>query len=336
MALTKVSGAIGRVSFVALFLLFLLSPLFLTNLHARQSQNPSGPVSIRSTSDEVSLYAIVRDGKGRMVSNLNKGNFELREDGAVQQIQYFARETNVPLSLGVLIDTSPSQGQLLAKEQDSAKLFLQSVLQKADQAFVIHFDVDVEVLQDFTNEAGSLSHALDQMQINTTGKSVLPATAASTRPGATRLYDAVYLASNELMKTRYGRKVLVLITDGEDQGSTVDWKSSLEAAEKADVIVYSIVINDPDFYLVMGLPYRGSAAMQKLSLATGGSAIRVASVQNIGAAFDQIAGELHSEYLLSYSPTNSSHSGAFREIRLRVPGHRYAVRARRGYYGPAE
>ena len=303
---------------------------------AQQAGEPSNGSPIRSTSSVVNVYATVRDRHGRLISSLDKNDFVLSEDGAPQQIQFFSRETNVPLSLGVLIDTSPSQGRLLAEEQRAAKLFLGKVLESTDQAFVAHFDVDVEVLQDFTNTPALLSNALDQMQINSTGESILPESSAHPHQGGTRLYDALYLASNELMKTRYGRKVVVMVTDGEDQGSTVDWKQSLESVEKADVIVYSIIITDPDFYLVTGIPYRGSEAMQKLSLATGGHAIGVASVHNIGGAYDEIAAELRSEYLLSYAPSNSHPSPGFRQIRLRTPIHNYTVRARSGYYAPAE
>jgi VWFA-related protein len=304
----------------------------------RAQQRPQAPAGapIRSTSSVVNVYATVRDRRGRLISNLDKKDFSLTEDGAPQQIRFFSRETNVPLSLGVLIDTSPSQGRLLAQEQRAAKLFLSTVLQNTDQAFVVHFDVDVEVLQDFTNTPGLLARALDQMQINNTGESILPESSAHPHQGATRLHDALYLASNELMKTRYGRKVVVMVTDGEDQGSAVDWKQALDAAEKADVIVYTIVITDPDFYLVTGIPYRGSQAMQKLSLATGGHAIRVASMRNIGAAFDEIAAELRSEYLLSYTPPTIHAAPGFRQIRLRTPAHNYTVRARSGYYSPAE
>lgn len=312
--------------------------LFLSfSLQAQQFADNPTATSIKSTSSEVSLYAIVRDKHGRLISNLGKQDFALTDDGSAQQIRYFSREASIPLSLGVLIDTSPSQGRMLAEEQSSAKLFLQSVLQSADQAFVIHFDVDVEVMQDFTNSPALLAHALDQTRINTTGQSVLPVTLGDPpRRGGTRLYDAVYLASNELMKTRYGRKVLVLVTDGQDEGSKVDWKNALEAAEKADVIVYTIVITDPDFYTVTQLPYHGGVAMQKLSAATGGNTIRPASAQNIGGAFDMIAAELRSEYFLSYSPVNQQQRGAFHAIRLRIPGHKYAVSTRQGYYAPVE
>lgn len=330
-------GTFGRLVIATACAFGLFFPLSLQAQQFAGAPAPASPASIKSTASEVSLYAIVRDRYGRLISNLDKQDFALADNGSAQQIRYFSRETDVPLSLGVLIDTSASQARLLTQEQSSAKLFLQSVLSSTDQAFVIHFDVDVEVLQDFTNSPTLLAHAVDEAQINTTGRSVLPVTAgAPPRRGGTRLYDAVYLASNELMKTRYGRKVLVLVTDGQDEGSKVDWKNALEAAEKADVIVYTIVITDPGFYTVTQLPYHGGVAMQKLSAATGGNTIRPASAQNIGGAFDMIAAELRSEYFLSYSPADQRRGGAFHEIRLRIPRHKYAVSTRRGYYAPTE
>lgn len=300
------------------------------------AEPPPTAGAIRTTTKEVNVYATVHDKRGHLISNLDKGDFDLRDDGTPQRILYFSRETNVPLSLGVLIDTSPSQAGLLAKEQDAAKLFLRPLLHASDQAFVVHFDVDIEVLQDFTASPTQLSVALDEMKINETGQSVLPQASTNPRHGATRLYDAVYLASNELMKTRYGRKVLVLVTDGQDQGSAETWKSALEAAEKADVIVYTIVITDPDFYVLRGATYHGNTNMQKLCLATGGRAIGVGSKGTIRSAFDEIADELRSEYLLSYSPANSAKTQPFHEIRLGTPNHRYTVRARSGYYAATE
>jgi VWFA-related protein len=335
MRLATIAGtakAFGRVLFCSLCFSLVAVPLTSQN---RQSAAPPAATPIRSVSTQVNLYAIVHDKRGRLVSSLQKSDFELSEDGSPQQILNFSRETNVPLSLGILIDTSPSQGRLLEKERDSAKLFLHSVLKSTDQAFVLHFDVDVEVLQDFTNASNLLTQSLDELQINETGQSILKPSSATSHTGATRLYDAVYLASNELMKTRYGRKVMVLVTDGDDQGSSIDWRGALEAADKADVIVYTIVIRDPDFYMLTRVPYHGSANTQKVSAATGGCTIQVESAQNLGAAFDQIAAELRSEYLLSYSPVNGNHTGAFRAIRLRVPGQSYTVRARRGYYAPS-
>lgn len=312
----------------------LISCFFLAQLPPAQKQGAGVPPSgaaIRSTAVVVNMYAIVEGRHGRLISDLSKNDFELTEDGAEQKIDYFSRETNAPLSLGILVDTSPSQERLLATEQAASKSFLSSVLREDDQAFVMHFDVDVELLQDFTNAPEKLGHAIDTAKINQTGHSIVGEDAGASR-GGTRLYDAVYLASNELMKTRYGRKALVLVTDGEDQGSKIDLQASVEAAEKANVIVYSIVVSDADLYALFDLKYHGDSSVRKLSRETGGRTIRVKSIQEIGSAFNQISQELHSQYLLGYSPSNARHDGSFRRIQVKIRGHEYAARTRTGYY----
>jgi VWFA-related protein len=193
------------------------------------------------------------------------------------------------------------------------------------------FDVDVNLRRDFTNDPQELAEAIEATEINTTGRSILQENGQAPT-GGTHLFDAVYLASNELMKTRYGRKVLVLMTDGEDQGSKVTLQRATEVAERADVIVYSIVASDPDFYKVMGGTYHGDASVRKLARETGGRTIRVKATEQIGAAFDQIALELRSQYLLGYSPPNSRRDGSFRRIHVKVRGHDYTIRTRTGYY----
>jgi VWFA-related protein len=297
----------------------------------QQATNGLGGESIKATSVAVNVYAIVEGRRGRLIRNLNKNDFELTDDATPQKIQYFSQETNSALSLGVAIDTSVSQGHLLGTEQESAKGFLRSVLQSGDQAFVMSFDVDVKLLKDFTNTAAELAQGIDSAEINETGKSILRENAAAPT-GGTHLYDAVYLASNELMKERYGRKVLLLITDGEDEGSKANLQKSIEAAERADVIVYSIVVSDPEFYSLMGGSYHGGASVRKLDGETGGRTIRVKSIDQIRQAFQQIARELRSQYLLGYSPSDLRHDGSFRRIRVKVRGHNYIVRTRTGYY----
>jgi VWFA-related protein len=195
----------------------------------------------------------------------------------------------------------------------------------------MNFDVDVKLLQDFTGAAPELARAVDSAEINETGRSILQDTTASPT-GGTHLYDAVYLASNELMKARFGRKVLVLVTDGEDQGSKISLQKSIEAAEKADVIVYSIIVSDPEFYSVLGGTYHGDSSVRKLARETGGRTIRVKSIEQIGQAFEQIARELRSQYLLGYSPSNFRHDGSFRRIHVKVRGRNYIARTRTGYY----
>jgi VWFA-related protein len=303
----------------------------------QQAPNQLASQSIKATSVAVNVYAVAEGRHGRLVRDLNKDDFELSEDAVPQKIDFFSQETNAALSLGVAIDTSISQSHLLGTEQDAAKKFLRSVLHSGDQAFVMNFDVDVKLLRDFTNAAPELAQAIDSAQINETGRSILPDGApGSAQAGGTHLYDAVYLASNELMKARFGRKVLVLVTDGEDQGSKSTLQKSIESAEKADVIVYSIVVSDPEFYQLMGGAYHGDASVRKLARETGGRTIRVKSIQQIEPAFQQIARELRSQYLLSYSPSNSQHAGSFRRIQVKVRGHNYVVRTRTGYYGPSD
>jgi VWFA-related protein len=296
----------------------------------QQSNAETAGNSIASTSVAVNIYAIVRGRHGQLIRDLKKDDFEVSESGVPQKIEHFSPETNVALSLGVAIDTSISQEHLLITEQEAAKKFLRSVLQSGDQAFVMNFDVDVKLLKDFTNATTELVKAVDSAQINETGKSVLARNAPAT--GGTHLYDAVYLASNELMKARPGRKVLVLITDGEDQGSKIDLQAAIESAEKADLIVYSIVVSDAQYYALMGGRYHGDATIRKLARQTGGATIRVRSVDEVGNAFDQIARELRAQYLLDYFPADLRGDDSFRRIGVRVRGHKYLVRTRAGYY----
>ena len=198
----------------------------------------------------MNIYAIAEGRRGRPIRDLNKDDFEVMENSIPQKIQHFSRETDATLNLGVAIDTSVSQERLLGTEQEAAKKFLRSVLQGGDQAFVMNFDVDVQLLKDFTNVLAELVSAVDSARINETGKSA--SRKMRGRPAERICTTTVYLASNELMKARTGRKVLVLVTDGEDEGSKIDLQASIESAEKADVIVYSIVVSDAQYYALMG------------------------------------------------------------------------------------
>lgn len=286
---------------------------------------------MQSTSVVVNVYAIVEGRHGQLIRNLRRDDFELSDDVAPQKIEYFSQETDVTLSLGIALDTSNSQSRLLGTEQAAAKKFLNSVLQGADQAFVMSFDADVRLLQDFTGAPTELARAIDAAEINQTGKSIVRIDSASST-GGTHLYDAVYLASNELMSARRGREVLVLATDGEDQGSKIDLQKAIDAAEGANVIVYTIVVSDAEFYSLMGTSYHGDAMVRKLARATGGRTIRVKSVEQIGQAFEEVERELRSQYRLGYSPDDLRHDGSFRRIEVKVRGHNYTVRARTGYY----
>jgi VWFA-related protein len=314
--------------------------LFLGTLPAgaqKQATLPTAPGTLKVTTQVVNVYAVVRTKKHRLVPNLNKEDFELQEDGVPQDIRYFSRETDTPLTLGIMIDTSPSQIQVLDAEKTEAKAFLQQVLRPKDLAFVLHFDVQVELLQDFTASLRLLDSAIDETQINGGAHGVLPSPLPTgDSGGATHLYDAVYLASHELLKNEIGRKVLILLTDGEDQGSMEKLDAALEAAQKADVIIYSIAIVDRQFYWVHDMGFSGDSVLKKLSEETGGTVIRVNRMKDTSAAFQEIADELRTQYLLGYTPTNTKADGSFRKIEVRVRHDNYKVQARRGYYAATD
>jgi Ca-activated chloride channel family protein len=264
----------------------------------QEAQNNTSRESIKVSSVAVNVYAIAEDHHGRLLRDLTKDDFQLTDDSVPQKIEYFSRETNIALSLGLAIDTSVSQGRLLGAEQEAAKKFVSEVLRSGDQAFVMNFDADVNLLKDFTDAAIDLSEAIDSAKINDTGRSILQQGAVPAT-GGTHLYDAVYLASSELMK---------------------------------DVIVYSIILSDPELYSLMGTSYHGDRNVRKIARETGGGTIRVRSAEQIGQAFEQIARELRSQYRLGYYPSDLRHDGSFRRIQVKVRGHNYNVRTRTGYY----
>ena len=219
--------------------------------------------------------------------------------------------------MGIMVDTSPSQGRVLGIEQEQADAFLHQVMRPKDLAFVLHFNVDVELLQDFTADQKLLAHAIDATVINGGGHGPMPGPfPTSDAGGATHLYDAVYLASNELLKNEVGRKVLILLTDGEDQGSRVKLETALEAAQKSDVINYSVDIVDRPFYGIRSIGFSGDSVLRKLSDDTGGRVLQVNKAKDTAAAFEEIANELRTQYLIGYTPTNTKHNGAFRKIRV--------------------
>jgi VWFA-related protein len=200
----------------------------------------------------VTLPVTVRDKHGQIVRNLTKDDFALEEDGRPQTIKYFSQEANLPLTLGLLVDTSLSQRNVLDEERNASRSFLDQMLaQEKDKAFIIHFDKEVELLQDLTSSRGQLQKALDALQTppppdreQSQGGSPSDGQRRMHRGGGTLLYDAVFLASDELMKKQQGRKSLIILSDGVDRGSKKSLESAIEAAQRADTVVYSILFKD--------------------------------------------------------------------------------------------
>ncbi len=325
--------------------LVLLLSLILAGIRpslAQQSQAPAdedqSTETLKVRVNVVQLFFNVKDKKGALIPNQTKEDFEILEDGKPQTIKYFTAESNLPLTLGILIDSSGSQMRVLEMEKEVGGAFLSQILREKDEAFVIDFDVNVDLLQDFTNDVHRLKAALNKAKVNTGGGGgSLPGLGGGPiptgNPRGTLLYDAVYLAAHDQLAHEVGRKAMILLTDGQDQGSQLRVKDAIEAAQKSDSICYVILIADRGFY--GGFGYSGDSEMKKLAGETGGRVIEVGNkLDKLKDAFDQIANELRSQYNLGYTPTNSTQDGTFRKIELRSK-QGYKVQTRSGYYAIA-
>jgi VWFA-related protein len=252
-------------------------------------------------------------------------------------------ETNQPLTLGILLDTSGSQQRVLPLEQEAGSRFLEQVLRQKDEAFLLSFDVNVDLLQDYTNSPHLLAHAMDKAEINTAGGNGAagvpgigggPVPVHGT-PKGTLLYDAIYLASNQKMNQESGRKAMIILTDGDDEGSDHKISDAIAAAEKNNIIVYVILIADTGFYGGFGYGYSGYSAAKRISEETGGRLINVGNNGNkLEAAFQQIQDELRTQYVASYTPTNAKLDGTFRRIAVECKGDGMKVQVRKGYFAP--
>src|SRR5580698_2184697 len=280
----------------------------------------------------VNLYFSAHDKSG-YITNLRKDDCLLAEDKVPQTIKNFTQEKNLPLTIGILLDTSGSQTNVLPLEQQSGAEFLKDVLTPKDEAFLISFDINVNLLADYTNSPREIKRSIDSAQINT-GAGTGSVT-GNGNPRGTLLFDAVYLAANDKLRQEAGRKILILLTDGGDQGSQETLKTATEAAQKANTIVYVILIADPGFYgggFGINLADTGAADMERLAKDTGGRVINVGNNgKKLEDAFNQIQDELRTQYLASYTPTNDKADGTFRKLDLTC-GKNLKVQTRKGYY----
>jgi len=320
----------------------LLLPRRLEAQTSQDEQNEGAVGTLKVQVEVVNVFFNVKDKKGLLIPNLTKDDFEIFEDGQPQTIKYFAAETDQPLTLGILVDTSPSQTRVLPMEQEVGATFLNQVLRKKDLAFLISFDADVDLLQDFTNDPRELRVALNRTRIGggspQGGISNIPGIGQGPIPAGqdaccTHLYDAVYLAAKDRLGNEVGRKAMIILTDGEDEGSKIKPREAMEAAQKADAMVYVLLIADRGLHgMYQGF---GAGEMKKLAEETGGRVIEVGNkFDKLKQAFDQVSAELRSQYNIGYTPTNSKHDGSYRKIEVKSK-QAYRVQARRGYYALA-
>lgn len=289
----------------------------------------------------VDVFFTARDKHGELVPHLTRNDCSVAEDKAPQTFKSFAAETDLPLTLGILLDTSGSQQEVLPLEQQAGAEFLRDVLRSKDEAFLASFDVNIDLLQDFTNSPREIADAMNKAQINTAGGngSGLPGLGGGPvptvgDPKGTLLYDAIYQSATQKLSEQTGRKALIILTDGQDEGSTHKIGEAVSAAERSNVMVYVILIADVRGYIGSGMGYYGYSAAKQLAEQTGGRVINVGSNgKKLAAAFQEISDELRSEYLATYTPSNTKLDGTFRHISVNC-GDAIKIQTRKGYYAP--
>ena len=327
----------------------LLAVLLLPVPTLRSQQQPKISIEVKV----VTVYATVRDKQGKLVSDLPQSAFSLEEDGRPQTIRYFDRESGLPLTLGLLVDTSLSQRRVLGEERSASNSFLVHLLrQDKDKAFVIHFDREVELLQDLTASRTKLEDALDLLEVSQQGQSGSASGGQSrrggSRGGGTLLYDAVYLASNELMAKQHGRKALIVLTDGVDRGSKESLERAVESAQRADTIVYSIYFEGEEGYPQGGTsggwggrrggryPQQerpdGKKVLDRISRETGGRMFEVKKKHPVDEIYSEIERELRNQYSLGYTPDRENLGAGYHKIQLTTNQKGLTVQAREGYY----
>ncbi len=353
---------------------------------AGQSAPPPAPASDQAQFATgvkvVNVFVVVRDKQGQAVQGLTANDFMLDEDGHAQVIRYFARQSDLPLTLGLLVDTSASVRNVLDEERRASYQFFEHVLREdKDKAFVIHFDREVELLQDLTSSRADLEKALrdlnaERPQLNRRsqggnsgggnsgngypqGGGGYPGGGGGGRRAGTTLYDSILLASNELMKKQPNRKALILMSDGEDNGSKVSLGEAIESAQRADTAVYSIRFFDEDANRPTGfggggfgggiggvgmgrrggggrrMPTQerpdGKKILQQISRETGGEYFDVTKKMPLEKIFDRIEEDLRNQYSLGYT-SNQTEGGYYRKIHVTAKDKNVTVQARDGYY----
>jgi VWFA-related protein len=296
-------------------------------------QEPPQGGTIKSQVNLVNIFATVRDKNKKIVSDLKQEDFSLAEDNQSQKIAFFSKESTLPITLAMLLDTSGSEQNMIGSIQEAGSRFLDRVLRKGDEALVMSFDTDADLLSDFTDDRALLDRAVHRARVNVPGGGMIagnPGPIGNQNTPGTVLYDAIYLACSEKLNTEAGRKAIIIVTDAQDEGSRVRIEEAIESAQRTDTVIHILLVADRHF------GGGNLSAARKLSDETGGRVIVVSSEKKLAEAFDEISEELRSQYTLGYYPTNNERDGKFRKIKVETANHDLRVLARKGYYAPKE
>jgi VWFA-related protein len=343
-----------------------LGPLLTAQTAPKSESQPATATTLKVQVREVVLPVTVRDKKGQIVPNLKQDDFVLTEDTRPQTIKSFVHETNLPFRLGLLVDTSRSLESALSSERSATGKFVdQMLVQSGDKAFLLHFDHEVELLQDFTSAKAKLHRELDEMRPSPGGNEGGAGEDSHGRKrGGTQMYDAIYLASNELMLKEPGRKTLVVLSDGVDRGSKESLNDSIDAAEKANVSVYTVYFKGEEERGNSGFSpigrggggggypgggrrggqrpsgdeqpkVDGKKILEQIANRTGGRFFEAKKKDAFDEIYAQIGEELRGQYLLTYTPdkpASKDDSDGFHKIALKAKDEKLVVVTREGYY----
>ena len=289
---------------------------------AQQSQAQSNvddqTYRLRVKVDLINVLCSVFDrNTNSFVTSLTRDDFSIYEDGQAQEIRNFARETDLPLTIAMLVDTSESVGPKLKFEQEAATSFFQSVLRENDRAMLVEFDSGVTMLQDFTGDANRMAKQIKQLRA----------------AGGTALYDAIYTACDEKLIRETGRKAIIILSDGEDRSSDRSFQQAMEMALRAESTIFAISVSKGGFFGVGGSE-EGDTVLKDMARDTGGKVFFPFKIEELDDAFRQINQELRSQYNIGFLSSNTKLDGKYRKLEIKVQEKAFRLNYRKGYYAP--
>jgi len=297
--------------------------ILLLAMAAAASGAPAQEAPIKVDVDVVNVLCTVYDQRGALVDDLQKADFEILEDGRRQDIRYFARDTDLPLTVALLVDVSGSVQRFVAEEKDAAAKFLSAILRPTDQALLVGFSSTLILWQDFTSSPEQLREAVTRLR-SVPFRGLPP---ANQPMPATLLYDGIHQTASTKLGGVSGRKAMVILSDGLDNGSQAHLPEALKAVQSTNTIVYGICYESG---------FSGCSFLKELAEPTGGRMFEAGKKVPLEKIFDTIQSELRSQYALGFVPQNRSHDGSFRKLRVRLRKKGFRVQARRGYYAAVE
>ena len=296
---------------------------------AAASQDLGPPMKVKVKLVNVAFSA--RDAKGALINNLTKDDVAVFEDAVPQKISFFARSTDVPLTLGIILDDSGSQGHFSKQHEHDLRVFLDSVLGPKDRVFVVSFENRIKLVSDFTQSGADVEAKMELYKKES--KHFPDVGPKEDRDLGTAFYDAIYYSISDKLANESGRRALLVLSDGEDNSSSHDLITTIEEAQATNVLVETIRYTEVHHNKLNARNHYGISVMDRIARETGGENVDASAVKP-EVFFKQIADELRNSFELAYYPTNPTPDGTFRKIKLKPKQEGVTIRSRTGYFSP--